>query len=280
MLCGRSHWRCGSDRRAAPARQRRRRRQAEPASGDIDLHFAVGDEIHAVADLAAANDGDARRHFDAAQHVGDFGERRRIERLEERNLADQVPGLDEMRRRLSAAKPVARMPVHNPKVAMPQIITNAPIKRPRPVCGTIIAIAGGGERNHRPPQRSAAACRIRRLPVALDHVHDCGGEKQRDQKQHQHAGQRLCLQHEDPPELGKARRILRKLEHPKRSEQPRLSAAAHRRQGRSEPEGAESRSTNMTASADSAAPIVRAAAARCATRSRRRNRQGKATGRR
>ena len=28
-----------------------------------------------------------------------------------------------LRRRLSAAKPVARMPVHNPKVAMPQIIT-------------------------------------------------------------------------------------------------------------------------------------------------------------
>ena len=39
-------------------------------------------------------------------------------------------------RRLSAAKPLARMPVHNPKVAIPHTMTSAPRNRPSTVCGT------------------------------------------------------------------------------------------------------------------------------------------------
>src|SRR6202034_4811387 len=63
---------------------------------DIDLHFAPGNKVHAVADLAAADDGDALGHFEAPQHVGDFRDRRRLERLEERHFADEIPGLDEI----------------------------------------------------------------------------------------------------------------------------------------------------------------------------------------
>ena len=41
-----------------------------------------------------------------------------------------------LRRRLSAAKPVAKIPVHKPKVAIPQIMTKAPSRWPRGVRGT------------------------------------------------------------------------------------------------------------------------------------------------
>ncbi len=55
---------------------------------------------------------------------------------------------------------------------------------------------------------------------ALDHVHGGRGEKQHDQKQRQNAGERLCFEHEDAPELGETGRILTEFEHPQRAEQP------------------------------------------------------------
>ena len=41
-----------------------------------------------------------------------------------------------LRRRVSAAKPVARMPVDKPKLTMPQIMTTPPSRCPNCVIGT------------------------------------------------------------------------------------------------------------------------------------------------
>src|SRR3984893_12978067 len=62
----------------------------------IDLDFAGGDEIHAVAGLALADDHGARRQVHGAQHMRHVGDRRGTERGKEWDFADQFPGLEEI----------------------------------------------------------------------------------------------------------------------------------------------------------------------------------------
>ena len=62
---------------------------------DVDFDFAVGDEIHAIADPAAADHGGALGDFHPAQHMGDFGDCGRVKRLEEAILLrEQHPDIE------------------------------------------------------------------------------------------------------------------------------------------------------------------------------------------
>ena len=89
------HWRCGPNCRETQVAEERARFQPDRRRSDVDFDFAVGDEdMH----RRPGRGGSRRsgRHFEPPQHMGDFGNRRRVERLEERHLADEVPGLDEI----------------------------------------------------------------------------------------------------------------------------------------------------------------------------------------
>ena len=103
---------------------------------EFDRDFTRRDEIHAVADLAAAHHHGARRQLDGAQHVGDVGDRCRAELLKNGTLLTVSQVLMKLARRVSAAKPVARIPVHRPNTPSAEIITSDASNRPPGVIGT------------------------------------------------------------------------------------------------------------------------------------------------
>ena len=135
-----------------------------------------------------------------------------------------------LRRRVSAAKPVARMPVDRPKRGDAADHDDGAEQMSQLRDRHRVAVAGRRQRHHRPPQRCRQRAEGARLHVALDHIHRGRRQKQDDQKQREHARQRLCLEHEDAADLGEARRVLRELEHPERREQPRVGAGSRRKQ--------------------------------------------------
>ncbi len=124
------------------------------------------------------------------------------------------------RRRCSAAKPLARMPVHMPNTPRPQIMTMPAIRRPRNDLRHRIAVAGRRQRRHRPPQRQRQAAEALRLPAAFENVERGAGEQQHDEKDDEHARQRPRFERDHAAEQRKSRNQRRQLEQPQRGEQP------------------------------------------------------------
>ena len=173
---------------------------------DIDLHFAGGDEIHAIADLAAANDGGPFRHFEPPQHVRDFGDRRRVERLEKRHLADEVPGLNEIAPPVFGGKTGGENAGRQAECGDAADHDEGAEQMSQLRQRHRVAVAGRRQRHDRPPHRLRAWCRTGPAAGrARVTIHRGRRQKQNHQKQREHARQRLCLEHEDAADLRESR---------------------------------------------------------------------------
>ena len=91
------------DRRIARAAGQQRDLAKELPGSEIyrlrrqtDLDFARGDEIHAIAVLAAADDDGAGGIVARPQQARHVGDRRGADVVEERHLGDEIPGSQEV----------------------------------------------------------------------------------------------------------------------------------------------------------------------------------------
>ena len=120
-------------------------------------------------------------------------------------------------RRVSAAKPVARIPVHSPNTPSPQIITNAGDQPAERRDRHHVAIAGGGQGRRPPTTTPPARCRRSAgCDVALQEIDRHRGQEQHHQEDHQHAEQAAGFQHQHPaqlPQPGNSRNHLEQPEH-------------------------------------------------------------------
>ena len=159
-------------------------------AGQFDLGLAGGDEIHAVALLALADDHGARRQVHGSQHMRDVGDRGRAEVSKERHLADGLPGLQKIVAAGLGGKAgrqnAGPEPEHAEAGDHDQRRDHAAERRDR----HHVAIAGGGQRHHRPPQRRRHAAEGPRLHVALQEIFRDRRQKHHHQEDHEHAEQR------------------------------------------------------------------------------------------
>ena len=190
-------------------------------AGQFDLDLAGGDEIHAVALLALADDHGARRQLHRSQHVGDVGDRGRAERREERHLADGFPRLEEIVAAGLGGKAgrqnTGPEPEHAEAGDHHHCRHHAAERRDR----HHVAIAGRGQRHHRPPQRRRHAAEGLRLHVALQEIFCDRRQKHHHQEDHEHAEQRPRFQHQHAAQLPQPGDARHHLEHPEDAEQPR-----------------------------------------------------------
>jgi hypothetical protein len=119
---------------------------------DVHLHFAVGDEVHAIAGLGAPDDDGPCRHLQTPQVVRDFGNSGWVKRLEERHLGHEVPSLNEIAPPALGSKTGGQDTGPQAKRGDAANHDQGAEQMAQIGYRYLVAVAGRRQRDHRPPQ--------------------------------------------------------------------------------------------------------------------------------
>ena len=187
----------------------------------FDRNLARNDEIHAVAGLAAADDDLARAESARPEKLRHLGDARGTQPMEERDARDEVPGAQELAAPHLLAEARHQDGRPHRADADPAQHDGAGEQPPEGGDGHLVAIAHGGERRDRPPQRARNAAERIGLRLALEHVGERRGEHQHHGEAEEQAEQHLARIAEHPPEEIEARRVRHELQQPEGAEELR-----------------------------------------------------------